>query len=155
MKQFTSPVAGESLAEAAERIRAAVPIEGDTATDLECRWRRQMIDATLAARGVVGRTYEWHTAQLDDGRIAGVFAESTDEAELSLTVWWGNRCHWVIADPTCLVRAEYLPRGIRTAATADRRFPLGPPRRVRDQFATAESLLDRFALPDHSSALER
>lgn len=155
MKQFTAPVPGESLAEAAERIRDAVPIEGDTATDLECRWRRQMIDATLAARGVVGRTYEWHTTQLDDGRIAGVFAESTDEAELALTVWWRIRCHWVIADPTGLVRAEYLPGGTRTAANADRCFPLGPPRRVRDQFATAESLLDRFAPPDHGSGVER
>jgi hypothetical protein len=42
---------------------------------------------------------------------------------------------------------EYFPRGKRTAAEAERRFPLGAPRRVRDQFAPAPSLLDAIWTP--------
>lgn len=142
MSHRSEPAVGESLAEAGERIRAAAPIRGDRATDEDCRVRRALIDDALAARGVQPGDRNWHTAQLTDGHIVGVWALSAEEAELDLTVWWGARCHWVVADPGCLLFHEYFPKGKRSAAEADRRFPVGPPRSIRDRFAPADSLLD-------------
>lgn len=141
----TAPVDGETIAEAATRIRTAIPIQLDTATEAECRARRDAIEDTLTARAVWRRERAWHSAQLGDGQIAGVWAHSTEEAELQLSVWWGKPCHWVIADPDLRVRAEYLPNGTHTAATAGRRFPLAPPRRPRDQYAAASPLFDLSA----------
>ncbi|WP_448255957.1 hypothetical protein [Microbacterium aurum] len=146
--QPTVPVPGETIAEAGERIRAAVPIRGARAIEDECIARRLAIEATLAARKVWHQERCWHTAQLADGQISGVWAQSTEEAELDLTVWHGQRCHWVLADPGNLIRAEYFPQGIRRAVDAGRRFPLAPPRRPRDQFAPAGSLLDPLGAPD-------
>lgn len=147
MKSRTEPVASESLAEAGERIRAAAPIRGERATDDDCRIRRELIDATLAARGVDSGDRNWHTAQLSDGHVVGVWAQSVDEAELDLTVWWGIRCHWVAVDPGCRLFDEYFPKGKRSASEADRRFPLAPPRSIRDRFAPADSLLEGIWMP--------
>lgn len=147
MKSRIEPVAGESLAEAGERIRAAALIRGERATDEDCRVRRELIDAALAARGVDPGHRNWHTAQLVDGHVVGVWAQSADEADLDLTVWWGVRCHWVVADPGCQLFHEYFPRGKRSATEADRRFPLAPPRSIRDRFAPADSLLDDIWMP--------
>lgn len=146
IEQPTLPVPGETLAEAGERIRAAIPIRGRAATNDECLARRLAIDATLAAHRVWARERQWHTAQLVDGRIAGVWARSTEEAELDLTVWFGTRCHWVLADPTCAIRHAYLPP-VGRAVDPNRRFPLGLPRRPRDQFAATDSLLDPLDTP--------
>ncbi len=140
--QPTVQVEGESLAEAGQRIRDAIPICAQTATEDECVARRLAIDATLAARRVWHQDRQWHTAQLVDGQIAGVWARSTEEAELDLTVWFGQPCHWVVADPAHAVRGEYFPAGIRRPQDEGRRFPLTPPRRARDHFAPAESLLE-------------
>lgn len=142
MNRTSASVAGESLAEAGERIRDAVPIRGDRATEENCRNRRELIDDTLTDRGIRPGTRQWHTAQLGDGHVAGIWATSVEEAELELTVWWGGRCHWVRPDPGCWLLHEYFPNGKRSASEADRRFPLAPPRRVRDRFAPATSLLD-------------
>ncbi|MGC5224880.1 hypothetical protein ACPW96_20135 [Micromonospora sp. DT81.3] len=150
MNPRSTPVSGETLAEAGERIRAACPIQGATATNDECRNRSDLIDETLQARGVQSGVHAWHTAQLDDGHIAGVFANSLEEAELDLTIWWGERCHWVVADPHCRVFHEYFPKRKRSAATANTRFPLGPPRRARDQFAPTQSLLEGSSAPPAS-----
>lgn len=87
MTSRIEPVAGESLAEAGERIRDAAPIRGERATDEDCRIRRELIDETLADRGVEPGDRSWHTAQLIDGHVVGVWARSADEAELDLTVW--------------------------------------------------------------------
>lgn len=144
--QRTVPVPGETLAEAGERIRAAIPIRGHTATNDECLARRLAINATLAAHRVWRQERQWHTAQMVDGRIAGVWARSTEEAELDLTVWLGARCHWVLADPAYAIRNEYLPGGPR-AGDLNRRFPLGPPRRPRDPFASTDSLLEPLEPP--------
>lgn len=154
IEQPTVPVPGETLAEAGERIRAAIPIRGHTATGDECRARRPAINATLAAHRVWHRARQWHTAQLVDGRITGVWARSTEEAELDLTVWLGARCHWVLADPAHAIRNEYLPYG-RRAGDRNRRFPLGPPRRPRDQFAPTDSLLDPLGPPPTGPAPSR
>lgn len=140
----TEPVPRETLTEAAERIRAAVPIRARTATNDECAARRAAIDATLTARRTWQRERAWHTSQLTDGQVVGVWAHSPDEAELTLAVWWGHPCHWVIADPNGDVRAEYHPTGARTHG---HQFPLAPPRRPRDQFALATSLLDPLGTP--------
>ncbi len=133
--QPTVPVAGESLAEAGQRIRDAIPICAHTASEDECVARRLAIDATLAARRVWHKNRQWHTAQLADGQIVGVSARSTEEAELDLTVWFAQPCHWVIADPALAVRGEYFPAGIRRARDVGRVFPLcaspASPRRVR------------------------
>ncbi|HAS32841.1 MAG: hypothetical protein CMF56_12865 [Leifsonia sp.] len=134
----------ETLAEAAERIRAAVPIAGATATDDECRRRQDLIDGILRERGVVVEASVWRTAQLIDGRVVGVFATSAVEAELELAIWWESRCHWVVDDPEQRVLDEYRPVG-RSRGT-DRTFPLGPPRVPRDRFAPAASLLDDLAV---------
>lgn len=147
MKSRIEPVAGESLAEAGERIRAAAPIRGERATDEDCRIRRELIDAMLADRGVEPGDRSWHTAQLIDGHVVGVWARSADAAELDLTVWWGVRCHWVAADPGCRLFHEYFPQGKRSASEVDRRFPLAPPRSIRDRFAPADSLLDDIWRP--------
>ena len=152
MNERSAPIAGESLAEVGERIRSAAPIRADRATDDDCRIRRAMIDEALAVRGIHPGAHEWHTAQLIDGHVAGVWANSVEEAELDLTVWWGVRCHWVTADPQCLLFHEYFPKGKRSAAEADRCFPLAPPRTLRDRFAPADSLLDGVWLPPASSA---
>ncbi len=147
MTSRIEPVAGESLAEAGDRIRDAAPIRGDRATDEDCRIRRGLIETTLAARGVEPGDRNWHTAQLADGHVVGVWARSADEAELDLTVWWGIRCHWVAADPGCRLFHQYFPKGKRSASEADRRFPLAPPRSIRDRFAPADSLLDGIWRP--------
>ncbi|WP_442574846.1 hypothetical protein ACSBPH_13560 [Microbacterium sp. F51-2R] len=152
MSQRSTPGVGESLAEAGERIRAAAPIRGDRATAEDCRIRRELINETLAARSVESGDRDWHTAQLVDGHVVGVWAGSTDGAELDLTVWWGIRCHWVVIDPGCRRFQEYFPRGKRSAAEADRRFPLAPSRSIRDRFAPAESLLDGIWAPTRSDA---
>lgn len=142
MNPLSGPVPGETLAEAGQRIRDAAPIRGDRATDEDCRARRALIDDTLAARGIRPGARAWHTAQLGDARVAGVWANSVEEAELELTVWWGIRCHWIRPDPDCRLFDEYYPKGKRAATDANRRFPLGPPRRTRDRFAPASSLID-------------
>jgi hypothetical protein len=144
--QLTIPVSGESLAEAGERIRAAIPIRARTVTEDECTARRLAIDATLAAHGTWHRDRAWHTAQLLNGQMVGVWARSTDEAELQLTVWWAQPCHWVIADADGRVRAEYLPSRGRKPANC--RFPLSPPRRPHDVYAPADSLLEILGTPD-------
>lgn len=152
MKPLASAAAGESVAEAGERIRRAAPIRGDRATDDDCRIRRAMIDEALAVRGIHPAEREWHTAQLVDGHVAGVWANSVEDAEFELTVWWGTRCHWVTVDPQCLRFHEYFPRGKRSAVEADRRFPLSPPRTLRDRFAPADSLLNGIWSPPASAA---
>ena len=131
----------ESLAAAGERIRREAPILGDRATDEDCRVRRELISQALQARGVRAGEHAWHTAQLVDGRVVGVWADSVEEAELSLTVWWDGPCHWVRPDPDCRIRAEYFPPGKQSAAHAARVFPLTGPRRPRDRFEPAASLL--------------
>lgn len=143
---------GGSLAEAGERIRSAAPIRGDRATDEDCRIRRALIDEALAVRGIHPGAHERHTAQLVDGHVVGVWANSVGEAELELTVWWGNRCHWGTVDPQCLLFHEYFPQGKRSAAEANRRFPLAPPRTLRDRFAPADSLRDGIWSPPASTA---
>jgi len=143
---------GESIVEAGERIRRAAPILGVRATDEECRIRRALIDEALGVRGIHPGAREWHTAQLVDGHVAGVWAQSVEEAELDLTVWWGVRCHWVTVDPQCLLFHAYFPRGKRSAGEADRRFPLAPPRTLRDRFAPADSLLNGIWSPPASAA---
>ncbi len=150
MSQLSAPVVGESLAEAGERIQAAAPIRGERATDEDCRVRRELINDTLAARAVESGDRNWHTAQLVDGHVVGVWADSADEAELDLTVWWGIRCHWVVTDPGCRLFHEYFPRGKRSAIEADRRFPLAPPRSICDRFAPVESLVDGIWAPTRS-----
>lgn len=142
---------GGSLAEAGERSRSAAPIHGDRATDEDCRIRRALIDETLAARGIHSGAHEWHTVQLAAGHVSAVWAHSVEEAELDLTVWWGTRCPWVTADPQCLIFHEYFPKGKRSAAEADRRFPIAPPRALRDRCAPAESLLDGMWSPTASA----
>lgn len=142
----------ESIADAGEPIRSAAPIRGDRATDEDCRIRRAMIDEALAVRGIYPGAHEWHTAQLVDGHIAGVWANSVEQAELELTVWWGARCHWVTADPQCLLVHEYFPKDKRSAAEADRCFPIAPPRALRHSFAPADSLLDGIWLPPAATA---
>ncbi|WP_295575017.1 hypothetical protein [uncultured Microbacterium sp.] len=137
IEQPTVPVPGETLAEAGQRIRAAMPIRGHTASGDECLARRLAIDATLATHRVWQRERQWHTA-LIDGRITGVWAGSPEEAELDLTVRHGTRCHWVIADPTSAISNEYLPGG-RRASAPHRRFTLGPPCRARDKFTPTNS----------------
>jgi hypothetical protein len=156
MKSRTEPVPDESLGEAGERIRAAAPIRGERATDEDCRIRRELIETTLSARGVEPGERDWHTAQLIDGHVVGVWAQSADEAELDLTVWWSLRCHWVVADPGCRLFHEYFPKGKRSTSEADRRFPLAPPRNIRDCFAPADSLLDGIWMPQPAdSSLSR
>ncbi|NYE18056.1 hypothetical protein [Microbacterium immunditiarum] len=68
-----------------------------------------------------------------------------------MTLWHGQRCHWIVADGQSGVFTEYFPRGRRTAADVGRTFPLGPPRRTRDQFAPATSLLDGIWIPTSQS----
>lgn len=152
MSQLSSPVVGESLAEPGERIRAAALIRGDRATGEECRIRRELINDTLAARAVESGTRGRPAAQLVDGHVVGVWADSADEAELDLAVCRGVRCHWVVVDPRCRLFQEYFPRGKRSAIEADRRFPLAPPRSIRDRFAPADSLLDGIWAPPRSDA---
>lgn len=142
MTGMSAPVQGESLADAGERIRRTCPVRGVTATNEECRTRADLVAVTLAARGVRAGAHAWHTAQLTDGRVVGVSAGSVEEAELDLTIWWEHRCHWVIADPDLRTFHAYFPRGKRSAADADRRFPLARPRPPRDEFAPASSLLE-------------
>ena len=130
MTGVSIPRTEESLAEAGERIRAACPVQGATATDEECHNRRDLVAATLAARGVTTRAHVWHTAQLIDGRVVGVSAGSVEEAEIDLTIWWELRCHWVIADPESPHLSHVLP------ARETIRRPRGPPVRPRSPSST-------------------
>lgn len=142
---------GESIAEAGERLRRAAPVRGDRATDDDCRIRRALIDEALAVRGIHPGAHERHTAQFADGHVAGVWANSVEEAELELTAWWGARCHSVTADPQCLLFYENFPKGKRSATEADRCILLAPPRASRDRFALADSLLDGIWSPPASA----
>lgn len=135
-------IAGETLAAVGDRIRALCPIAGPTATDRECRVRRELVDQALEALGIVAGPRLWHSAQLDDGHVVGIWATSVEEAEIELTVWWEGHCYWVIPDADCRVRDEYFPRGKRSGRDADRRFPLSAPRRPRDRFAPTQTLFD-------------
>jgi hypothetical protein len=103
-----------SLGELAEQIRIAVPIAGTTATDGECSKRRALVDAALRSRGIESGHRAWRTAQLVDGRVVGVFANSREEAELQLVIWWGSRCHWVGDDPECRVLMSIAESGGRS-----------------------------------------
>jgi hypothetical protein len=132
----------ETIADAARRIRKTRRIVAERATDDDCAIRRELIDAELARRGIPAGEREWFTAQLVDGRITGVWAQSAVEAELQLSVWWETDCHWVVADTSLRLRDEYFPHGKRSSADAQRTFPIGPPRRIRDRFAPADPLLD-------------
>ncbi|WP_314855669.1 hypothetical protein [uncultured Microbacterium sp.] len=152
MSSLAAAAEGESLAGAGERIRSAAPIRGDHATDEDCRIRRALIDEELGVRGIHPGAHEWHTAQLVDGHVVGVWANSVEEAELELTAWWGARCHSVTADPQCLLFYEYFPKGKRSATEADRCILLAPPRASRDRFAPADSLLDGIWSPPASAA---
>lgn len=147
MTGMSTPVQGESLADAGERIRAACPVQDATATNEECRIRGELVAATLAARGVRAGMHAWHTAQLTDGRVVGVSAGSVEEAEINLTIWWEHRCHWVIAEPDPRTFQAYFPCGKRSAADADRRFTVARPRHPHDEFAPASSLLDGIWTP--------
>lgn len=151
MSSLAAPAEGESIAEAGERIRRAAPIRGDRATDEDCRIRRALINEAPAVRRIHPGAHQWHTAQLADGHVAGVWANSVEEAELDLAVWWGARCHWVTVDPQYLPSPEYFPKGNRSAAEPERRFPLAPPRAFRDRFAPADSLLDGIWSPTASA----
>lgn len=155
MSSLAAAAEGESIAEAGERIRRTAPILGDRATDEDCTIRRALIDEALAVRGIHPGAHEWRNAQLIDGHVAGVWANSVEEAELDLTVWWGMRCHWVTADPQCLLFREYFPEGKRSTADAERRFALAPPRALRDRFAPANSLLDGIWSPPASASVAR
>ena len=139
------------LGEAAERIRVGVPIAGDSATAEECVRRRELVDEELRRRDIHPGSHAWRTAQLLDGRVVGAFADSREEAELELTIWWGSRCHWVIDDPDCRVLDEYRPAG-RSRAT-NMHFPLAPPRTPRDRFAPAPSLPDELYIPGRERGL--
>lgn len=142
MNPIFTPVPGETLAEAGLRIRDAAPIRGDRATDADCQLRRELIGDTLTTRGIRPGVHVWHTAQLTNGHVTGVWADSIEEAELELTVWWACACHWVRPDSDARLLQEYFPKGKHSTAEASRRFPLGPPRAIRDRFAPATSLLD-------------
>lgn len=111
MNERSTPAAGESLAEAGERIRRTAPILGGRATDEDCRIRRALIDEALAVRGIHPGAHEWHTAQLVDGHVAGVWANSVEEAELDLTVWWGVLCHLGHRRPAVPALPRVLPEG--------------------------------------------
>ncbi|GAA1468860.1 hypothetical protein [Microbacterium thalassium] len=152
MNELERPDVAAPLAEVARWIRQARPIEG-AATDEDCRVRGTLIGEALAEREVAQGESCWYTAQLATGHVVGQWATSLEEAELSLSVWWGTGCHWVIPDGDLRVREEYFPNGVRTAAAATRAFPLGPPRRPRDRFAPAESLLAAFETTDRGRSL--
>lgn len=141
----------ETLGHVAERIRIAVPIAGATATDDECAKRRDLLRAALRSRGIEAGQNLWRTAQLVDGRIVGVFANSKEEAELQLGIWWASSCHWVVDDPECRVLDEY--RLVGRSKGAEQVFPLGPPRTPRNRFAPAASLLDDLFLPGREPGL--
>lgn len=135
------PPVDASLSIAAAWIREMCPITGATATDQECRIRGDLINAELKRRRVAEHDQVWFTAQLASGRVVGSWAESPESAELSISVWWAEDCHWVVPDPDQRYRREHFTNGVRAPAEQDRSFPLGPPRRPRDRFAPTESLL--------------
>lgn len=136
-----------SLAEMAAWIRQMRPIVGATATEEDCKVRRALVEHVVRTRTVWHGDYQWHTAQLSDGTIAGVSANSCEEAELSISVWRAVDCIWVVRDAHLDVFHEYFPRGKRSTADANTVFPVGPPRRPRDQFAPAESLMTALTSP--------
>lgn len=136
----------EPLAEVARRIRVACPIRGATATNAECAHRRELIDHALADREVrAGRRRSWYTAQLVTGYVTVCWARSRDEAELTISVWRGHDCHWVVPDSHLRVYEEYFPHSRSPREPGDRVFALGVPRRVRDRFAPAVSVLASLA----------
>lgn len=82
MSVHLARIAGETLAAVGDRIRKLCPIAGPTATDRECRVRRELVDQTLEALGTVAGPRLWHSAQLDDGHVVGIWATSVEEAEI-------------------------------------------------------------------------
>lgn len=88
----------------AERIRAEVPILGDTATEDECRRRRLAIDGLLdewAEESGDPRSgaHHWHSTKYADGTVAGCWAEDAAAAALGDMVWRGMPAISCIADP--------------------------------------------------------
>lgn len=132
---------GETLSQAALRIRSIRPIRGATATDEDCAVRDRLCGETLDAHGIILGVRHWYTAQLATGRVVGVFAHAPEQAELTLSVWWAADCEWVREDDQTRLYRAYFPRGKRSAVEADRTFPVGPPRTPPDEFAPTPSLL--------------
>lgn len=129
-----APVPGETLAQAARRIREDTPITG-RATDADCILRDKLCAETLRAHGATPGERIWYTAQLSDGKVAGMWNRSTAAAELHISVWHDSDCHWVVPDPGNAILDEY-PR--RHAIS----YPLDRPRTPRDRFAPTQSLID-------------
>ena len=145
------PGPDSTLAEAALWIRTVCPILGGAATDEECRVRVQLVAQTLQMRSVEPGDSRWFTAQLSDGRVAGRFADSPEEAELEISIWWAQSCAWVVDDSEYRVYEEYFPQGKRAPKHHARTFPLAAPRRPRDRFAPAASLLEVLDLDEPTS----
>ncbi len=141
-----------ALSEVARWIAIATPIRHGATHDEDCRVRRMLLSDVLDARGVTPGRYRWFTAQLADGRITGRFAESRAEAELSISVWWGRACFWVVPDPKQRILEEYFPADPKPAVDGDQPFPLLPPRKPRDRFAPTSSLLEGLDAPSSPTA---
>ncbi|PPF21022.1 hypothetical protein [Rathayibacter sp. AY1A7] len=75
---------------AAERIRAAVPIEAGSATNDEVVRRLVLVAAELAELGVEPEPKMlWRETKHADGRTHGQWAHSLEAAALGCAMWWG------------------------------------------------------------------
>lgn len=106
-----------TLWEAAQRVSAAAN-HGDRATNESVRreWdasNRELIVLGLPAVDHYGPStpgHAWWTAQNNEGRIVGVWAESYEQAVIHLGASWNSPIVWCIADTDLEVRNRY-PRG--------------------------------------------
>lgn len=97
-------------------------------TNKTCAALAAEIDAWLAVNDRSRPERSWWTAQLEDGRIVGVWATTELEAQMDVEVWWGDAVHWIVRDPGSAVHVRYLTDASSPASrtAAARTFPLTP-----------------------------
>lgn len=106
-----------TLWEAAQRVSTAAN-HGDRATNESVRREWDASNRELVALGLPAVDHHgpstpgraWWTAQNDEGRIVGIWAESYEEAVIHLGASWTSPIVWCLADTDLEIRNRY-PRG--------------------------------------------
>lgn len=103
-----------TLWDAAQRVMAATgKVERATNETVKREWAaidRELTRLEIPVRdrhGASGPGRAWWTAQNDTGRLIGIWAESLEEAAISLGASWEAPIVWCVADTDLEIRNRY------------------------------------------------
>lgn len=131
------------------RVLRAVSPRPLRATNESVRREWDAINAELVALGIptvdhyaatASRT--WWTAQNDAGRVMGMWADSWEEAVITLGLSWGAPIRWCVDDRGLEVAKRYKPHGNRNETDRDRAFEVTDEPIPGPEFAPTTSLLE-------------